>query len=397
MKLPQTPLHRNVKLLGWASFFNDVASEMIAPLLPVFLLSIGAGKHAIGWIEGVADAVASLLKLFAGTWSDRLSQRKGLISVGYAIPALVRPLIGITTAWWQVFLIRATDRFGKGIRTSARDALIADSTPAEQRGYAFGFHRAMDHLGAAIGPVLAFLLLWLLPDSIRFLFLLTVIPGIIVTLLVFFGLVEQPRTIPAKEPFQFQVTAMGSGFWWYLASVAVFTLGASSDMFLLVRLKELGLVQEKFLLLIWCVFHLIKSYGNLLVGRWTDRVAPKRLLLLGWFSYGLIYAGMAWVSSLEWAIVLFLLYGIYYALSEPPEKALVVALVPAAVRGQAFGWFHFVTGITLLPASVLFGYCYELYGPLMAFHIGAGLAFLATILLLCLPVRVTPSPLNSPV
>ena len=187
-------LHRNVKLLGWASFFNDVASEMITPLLPVFLLSIGAGKQAIGWIEGVADSLASLLKLFAGAWSDRLSKRRGLIVTGYAMPALFRPLLGLATSWWHVFLIRSGDRIGKGIRTAARDALIADSSSPDQRGYAFGFHRAMDHLGAALGPVLAFVFLWLMPDGIRTLMLLAIIPGLIVTLLVMMGLQEQPRS-----------------------------------------------------------------------------------------------------------------------------------------------------------------------------------------------------------
>lgn len=374
-------LHRNVKLLGWASFFNDVASEMIAPLLPAFLLSIGAGKLAIGWIEGVADALASLLKLFAGAWSDRLSKRRGLIVAGYAMPALLRPFLGLTTSWWQVFLIRSGDRFGKGIRTSARDALIADSSAPDQRGYAFGFHRAMDHLGAALGPVLAFLFLWWMPDGVRTLMLLAILPGIIVTLLVFLGLKEEPRTAAPKEPFRFQIKELGSRFWYYLLAIGVFSLGSSSDMFLLVRLKELGVADGKYLLALWCVFHLLKSYGNIFIGRLTDRVAPQWLLKLGWIVYALIYAGMAWVDSAWAGITLFLLYALYYALSEPPEKALVVKLVPDHLRGQAFGWFHFVTGIMLLPASVMFGWIYESFGAWHAFLLGASLAMLATILL----------------
>ncbi|MFT3882264.1 MAG: MFS transporter [Gemmatales bacterium] len=381
MNKPTPPLHRNVKLLGWASFFNDVASEMIAPLLPAFLLSIGAGKQAIGWIEGVADALASLLKLFAGAWSDRMTHRRGLIVAGYAMPALLRPLLGLTTSWWQVFLIRSGDRFGKGIRTSARDALIADSSSPDQRGYAFGFHRAMDHLGAALGPVLAFLFLWWMPDGVRTLMLLAIIPGIIVTLLVFVGLQEQPRVEKPKEPFRFQIKELGSKFWYYLLAIALFALGSSSDMFLLVRLKELGVVDEKFLLLLWCVFHLLKSYGNIFVGRLTDRLPPQRLLTLGWIVYALIYAGMAWVGTAWAGITLFLLYALYYALSEPPEKALVVKLVPAHLRGQAFGWFHFVTGIMLLPASVLFGYIYEAFGAWHAFTMGTILALSATVVL----------------
>ncbi len=395
MNKPSAPLHRNVKLLGWASFFNDVASEMIAPLLPAFLLSIGAGKLAIGWIEGVADALASLLKLFAGAWSDRLAKRRGLLVAGYAMPALLRPLLGLTTSWWQVFLIRGGDRFGKGIRTSARDALIADSSAPDQRGYAFGFHRAMDHLGAALGPVLAFLFLWWMPDGVRTLMLLAIIPGIIVTLLVFLGLKEEPRTEAAKEPFRFQIKELGSRFWYYLLAIGVFSLGSSSDMFLLVRLKELGVADEKYLLMLWCVFHLLKSYGNIFIGRLTDRVPPQWLLKLGWVVYALIYAGMAWVDTAWAGVTLFLLYALYYALSEPPEKALVVKLVPDHLRGQAFGWFHFVTGIMLLPASVMFGWIYESFGAWYAFLLGAALALLATILLSLIRFEKKTEALNA--
>lgn len=386
MSKPTPPLHRNVKLLGWASFFNDVASEMIAPLLPAFVLSLGAGKLAIGWIEGVADALASLLKLFAGAWSDRLSQRRWLIASGYAMPALLRPLLGLAMSWVHVFLIRSGDRVGKGIRTSARDALIADSTPADQRGYAFGFHRAMDHLGAALGPVLAFVFLWWMPDGVRTLMMLAIIPGIIVTLLVFFGLKEQPRTQEAKEPFRFQIRQLGKRFWWYLIAIGVFSLGASSDMFLLLRLKELGLSDEKYLLALWCVFHLLKSYGNILIGHWTDRLAPKKLLVAGWIAYAVIYSAFGWIDSVWGGIILFMAYASYYALTEPPEKALIVQLVPVNCRGQAFGWFHFVTGIAVLPASVVFGWVFERYGAWTAFHMGSVLAILAVVLLLMVPI-----------
>lgn len=384
-------LHRNVKLLGWASFFNDVASEMIAPLLPVFLLSIGAGKQAIGWIEGVADALASLLKLFSGAWSDRLTHRRGLIVAGYAMPALLRPLIGLATSWWHVFFIRSGDRIGKGIRTSARDALIADSSAPDQRGYAFGFHRAMDHLGASLGPVLAFVFLLWMPDGIRTLMLLTIIPGIIVTLLVFVGLKEETRVVAAKEPFRFHVKEMGRSFWWYLLAVALFSLGASTDLFLLVRLKELGLKDEKYLLAIWCVFHLLKSYGNIIIGRWTDRMSPKKILISGWLLYAVIYATLGWIESLGLAVALFLTYALYYALSEPPEKAIVVSLVPEHTRGQAFGWFHFTTGIMLLPASVMFGWVYESFGALAAFSMGSGLALLGVLILTLNPMCLSPS------
>lgn len=382
----QVPLPRNVKLLGWASFWNDVASEMIAPFLAIFLNGIGGGKQILGLIEGVADALSSLLKLFAGAWSDRLGSRKGLIVFGYALPALLRPLLGVVGVWWQVFLIRCGDRVGKGMRTAARDALIADSTPAPQRGYAFGFHRAMDHLGAAIGPLIALAFLWAFPESLRTLFVLTLIPGIIVTVLVTFGLQEQRRIDDAPEPFRFQIRAMGSSFWWYLTTLCIFTLGCSSDLFLLTRLSELG-VADHWLPVIWCVFHLIKSYGNVMVGRWTGRITPRWLILGGWLVYAAIYLFMGWVHSPWLAIAAMLVYGGYYALTEPPERALVAQLVPVHLKGQGFGWFHLVTGLTVLPANILFGMLYHYFGAPIAFGTGAGLALAAAGLLAFLRIK----------
>ena len=254
----------------------------------------------------------------------------------------------------------------------------------DQRGYAFGFHRAMDHSGGGIGAGIG--ISASLVDARRRAYLdavSSIIPGIIVTLLVFLGLKEEPRTEAAKEPFRFQIKELGSRFWFYLLAIGVFSLGSSSDMFLLVRLKELGVGDEKYLLALWCVFHLLKSYGNIFIGRLLQiALHRKRLLRLGWIAFTLIiYAGMAWVDSAWAGITLFLLYALYYALSEPPEKALVVKLVPDHLRGQAFGWFHFVTGIMLLPASVMFGWIYEAFGAWYAFLLGASLALLATILL----------------
>jgi MFS family permease len=248
----------------------------------------------------------------------------------------------------------------------------------------------MDHLGAALGPVLAFLFLWWMPDGVRTLMLLAIIPGIIVTLLVFVGLKEEPRTEAPKEPFRFQIKELGSRFWFYLLAIGLFSLGASSDMFLLVRLNELG-VDEKYLLMIWCVFHLLKSYGNIFIGRLTDRVPPQWLLNMGWIVYAVIYAGMAWVDTAWAGITLFLLYAVYYALSEPPEKALVVKLVPTHLRGQAFGWFHFVTGIMLLPASVVFGWIYQSYGAWYAFLLGTVLAVMATVMLAMIRFEKEPT------
>jgi predicted MFS family arabinose efflux permease len=222
--------------------------------------------------------------------------------------------------------------------------------------------------------------LFLFPDSLRWLFAIAIIPGIIVTAIVFVGLKEQPRRVPAGEPFRLEVTALGSQYWWFLAAVGVFSLGCASDLFLLARLSELG-VATYYLPLIWCAFHVLKSYGNVWIGRWTDRIPPTTLLFAGWIYYVVVYLLMGWIDSAGWAIGLFLLYAGFYALTEPPEKTLVAQLVPVEQRGQGFGWFHFVTGIAVLPASVLFGWLYDRHGAAWAFQCSAGIAFAAAVVL----------------
>ncbi len=265
-------LPRNVKLLGVASLLNDVASEIIYPLMPQFLITVlGGNRFHLGIIEGVAESISSVLKLGAGGWSDKVGQRKGFVIIGYALAAVSRPLIGVVTAPWQLFAARTADRIGKGLRTSPRDALIADSTDAEVRGRAFGFHRAMDHLGAAIGPILAsvFLLAW--PGQLRLLFLLTLVPGLAVVALLAFGLREKPLRTPPEERPRLTLKPFDRNFRLYLLALVVFTLGNSSDAFLLVRAGELG-VPTALLPLLWCAFHVVKSGGNLLAGHAVDKI-----------------------------------------------------------------------------------------------------------------------------
>ncbi len=378
------PLTRNVKLLSAASLVNDIASEMIYPLMPQFLIGVlGGNRFHLGVIEGVADSVASLLKLWSGAWSDRVGDRKTFIVVGYTLAAIMRPVVGVAMFPWHLFVARTADRIGKGIRTAPRDAMIADSTLPEYRGQAFGFHRAMDHLGAAIGPLLAmaFLLVW--PESLRTLFLITLLPGLLVVAMLIWGLKEQGasqveievagKSQPSRLPF-------GWNFKLYLVALVVFTLGNSSDAFLLVRAGELG-VTPAFLPLLWCLFHVVKSAGNILSGRAVDRLGPRPLILLGWLIYALIYIAFAFASSAWHVWVLFLCYGLFYALTEPGEKTLVTLLVGPERKGTAFGWFNFSIGIAALPSSLLFGWLYEKFGPLVAFGSGAGLAALAALLL----------------
>lgn len=379
---PSHGLHRNVKILGGASLLNDIASEMVYPLLPEFFLTtLGGTKSFLGLVEGVADSMASLLKLWSGGRSDQAGRRKGFVLFGYLLAGLTRPLIGLITLPWQLLGLRAADRLGKGVRTSPRDALIADSSEPSQRGRAFGFHRGMDHLGAAIGPLLAIAFLWFWPGELRTLFLLTLVPALLVLLLLVFGLRETPAQQAPKEPLKLTLKPFDRPFRLYLVALVVFTLGNASDLFLLVRAGELG-VPTLWLPLLWCAFHLLKSSSNLLFGAAVDRRGPRPFIILGWLVYAAIYLAFGLASTAWEAWLYFLLYALFYGLTEPAEKTLVTHLAGPERKGLAFGWFNFATGIAALPSSLIFGILYEEFGALTAFSWGAGLAFLAVILLL---------------
>ena len=379
---PSSPsLPRNVKVLGAASLLNDVSSEMIFPLLPTFLITVlGGNRFHLGVIEGLADSVASVLKLWSGGRSDQAGRRKGYVVFGYSLAAVTRPLIGVIFAPWQLFAVRIGDRIGKGVRTSPRDALIADSTDPSVRGRAFGFHRAMDHLGAAIGPVLAAGFLWLWPGDLRTLFLLSVVPGLLVVALLVFALREPAPTEPPKERLRLTLTPFDRNFRLYLVALVVFTLGNSSDAFLLVRAAELG-VPVVMLPLLWSAFHVAKSCSNLFLGRAVDRFGPRPFLFLGWFVYAGIYLAFALATEAWEAWALFLGYALFYGLTEPAEKKLVADLVGGERKGLAYGWYNFAIGIATLPASLIFGALYQVFGALAAFGWGAALALVAVALL----------------
>ena len=374
-------LPRNVKLLGWVSLLNDVASEMIYPLLPQFLISVlGGNPFQLGVIEGVADSASSLVKLWSGAHSDR-SRRKPFVVFGYAVAAVVRPLCGLITLPWQLFAVRIADRAGKGVRTLPRDAVIVESTAEDMRGRAFGFHRGMDHLGAAVGPLLAAAFLWFWPGRLREMFLLTVVPGVMVVVLLVLGLRETaaaPAAGRARPPWTLR--PFDRRFRVFLVALVVFTLGNSSDAFLLVRAGEIG-VATWLLPILWCVFHIAKSGGNMIAGRLVDRWGPRLMIRLGWVYYAVIYAAFA-VAAAVWQVwLLFIAYALYYAVTEPAEKTLVANLAGAENRGLAYGWYNCALGVATLPANLLFGALYQVYGPVVPFSLGAVLALLATILL----------------
>jgi MFS family permease len=398
-------LPRNVKVLGWASLLNDVASEMIYPLLSTFLINVLGGTTTwLGIIDGTAESISSFVKLWSGGRSDRGGRRKGFVLFGYGIANLARPLTGIIAFPWQLFGVRVADRIGKGVRTPPRDALIADSTEAAIRGRAFGFHRAMDHLGAAIGPLLAAVFLWFWPGAMRELFLLTLVPGALVVVLLLVGLRERerPRAGSAADGSKETETPAGAasvrGGQWslrpfdrsfrlYLLALVVFTLGNSSDLFLLTRAAELG-VDVWLLPILWCMFGLVKSGGNMFAGRVVDRVGPRPMILLGWLFYAAIYLAFGLATAAWHVWTLFIAYAVFYAITEPAEKTLVANLVAPEHRGLAYGWFNCAIGIATLPASLIFGVLYGSFGesgPLIAFGSGAGLALAAALLLSRLP------------
>ncbi|QDU74631.1 Major Facilitator Superfamily protein [Bremerella volcania] len=363
---------------------------MLFPLLPQFLITVlGGNRFYLGIIEGVAESLASLLKLGSGAWSDRAGRRKGFVLFGYGFAAVARPLIALATMPWHLFVARIGDRVGKGIRTSPRDAMIADSTGPDVRGSAFGFQRAMDHFGAAVGPVLAALFLWVWPGNLRLLFALSLLPGLAVVTLLLVGL-KEPQQIEKSERVKLSMKPFGRSFRIYLLALVIFTLGNSSDAFLLVRASELG-VATVMLPLLWFAFHIVKSVGNLAVGRLVDRIGPRAPMFVGWFLYAVVYLAFALATAAWHAWALFLAYGVFYALTEPAEKTLVTDLVGSAKKGLAFGWYNFAIGISALPSSLVFGYLYETFGPLASFGWGAALALLAALLLTSVkPIRNHP-------
>lgn len=384
-------LTRNVVILGFVSLLNDGASEMIYPLLPVFLSTVlGAGPAALGIIEGVAEATASLLKLFSGYLSDRVKKRKGWIVAGYSLSSIIRPLVAFSTSWFHVLAIRFSDRIGKGLRTSPRDAVIADSTPVQSRGMAYGFHRAMDHTGAIIGPLLASGLLLVYPNDLKTVFLFSFIPGLFTVFLLVAGLKEKKVEVPPAARAQFSFRSawkeMPGGFKKYLFIILVFTLGNSTDAFLLLRAQQLG-VSVPLLPVIWVVLHVAKMGSSVPGGIISDRIGRKKVIVSGWLIYAIVYAGFG-AASLEWhAWALFGFYGLYFGLTEGAEKALVSDFAPAYLRGSAFGLYHLVIGIGALPASLLFGLVWQAFGQAAAFGMGAALALMAGGMLTLLRVK----------
>ncbi len=405
-------LPRNVFAISLVSFLNDVSSEIVYPLLPFFLNNIlGVSPRVLGSIEGAAESVSSLLKLFAGHFSDRFGKRKVFVVSGYVLSSFARPLLAFATGWQQVLAIRLSDRVGKGVRTAPRDAMIADTVAINERGLAFGFHRAMDHAGAVVGPLIGYgLVLWFAADSNALtgrdftrIFLLASIPALAAVLVVSFLVREsyKPKRVTAKTSdlevprVRLSLRGFDGNFKCFLLIIALFTLSNSSDFFLLLRAQDAG-VSVLNTSLLWAALHGIKVLSSIFGGDLSDRLGRKRLIVSGWILYAAVYAGFAFVSEPVSVWILFLIYGIYFGLAEGAEKALVADLVRPEQRGTAYGLYNLAFGITVFPASLLMGTLWDWRGAQTAFLVSAILGATAALLLLLLVrTRSSVQPLAS--
>ena len=387
---PHSPsrLPRTVLALGAVSFLTDASSEMIFPLLPVLLATLpGAPAAALGLIEGVAEATSAAVKVVSGRVSDRAARRKPLVVAGYSVSSAVRPLVSLAGAWPHVLAVRFLDRVGKGARSAPRDALIAEVTPPERRGAAYGLHRAMDNAGAVAGPLLAAALLGLLALPLRTVLALSAVPAAAAVLVLVLAVEEPPRPRshgpdPAAPP-----SPLPPAFRRAVGAVALFTLSASSDSFLLLKAREVG-IPAAGVPLVWAFSNAVRASLGTWGGALSDRLGRRRVLLFAWSLYAACYVLFGLVGTPAGLLAVLAVYSVHAALSEGAERALVADLVPAESRGRAFGWFHGAVGLTALPASAGFGLLWTLFGSRAAFLSGAGIALLAVLALaLAVPGR----------
>jgi MFS family permease len=387
-------LPRNVWVMSATSLLNDISSEMLLNLIPFFLANIlGVRTAVIGLIEGVAETTASLLKIFFGAMSDRFGKRKPFAVVGYALSALTKPLLYFASAWGWVLGVRVADRIGKGVRTAPRDALIADSVDDKQRGLAFGLHRASDTLGAFLGLGIAAFIVWrtqaqtslLTLDTFKLVVLVSIVPAVLGVLVLALGAVDVAGKSLTVERERLTLKNLNPRFKYFLFVLVLFTLGNSSDAFILLRGQERGLSLLQ-VMGMSLTFNAIYTVFAGPLGAWSDRVGRRRLILIGWLAYGLVYLGFAF-SQMGWQIwMLYALYGLYYAATEGAAKALVADLVPQEQRGTAYGLFNAAIGVTVLPASLIAGLLWQGAGAWAGlgasapFLFGALMALLAGIL-----------------
>lgn len=382
-------LNPTVIKLGFVSFFADIASEMLYPITPIFLTAVlGASMSSLGLIEGVAEAIASLLKTYSGSWSDQISKRKPFIITGYLLAAIAKPIVGFSSSWAQVLGARALDRTGKGIRSAPRDALLSDSVDPKQIGAAFGWHRAMDTAGAAIGPLFAITLLTANAADLRPLYMWALIPGLISVLILFF--IHEPKTVKKEnQKWQNPIFAWSKfdfSFKKYLFSWGIFSVANSSDVFLLMKAKSAG-ISTVSVILIYCLYNLVYAASSPYLGKLSDKIDRRFILAGGLFVFVLVYLGFS-VANEDWQYwALFGIYGLYMGATDGVGKALTIDLVPKELKATALGLLGTVTGVCTLVASITAGLIWDHAGSMWTFLFGAFGAALAAILILTAPHR----------
>ena len=385
-------LRRNVFFAGVVSFFMDVSSEMIYPLVPLFLANVlGVNKSFIGLIEGVAESTASLLKAFSGWFSDRMGSRKHLMAVGYGISTLSRPVTATASAWQQILLARFTDRLGKGVRTAPRDAIIAEATPHTHLGRAFSFHRSMDTMGAVVGPGLAFLLLGLFNNDYRTIFWLSMIPAGLAVLVILIFIEEKKR---GAGPLQARPKLTIGHFDWkvkfFIAIAALFALGNSSDVFLILRAQQNG-IPTTMIPVVYLVFNIVYSVSAIPAGIAADKFGRKRAILIGFILFACLYYGFAVSDSASAVWVLFAFYGVFMGLTEGIQKAFLATIIPPDFKATTFGVYAGAVGLAMFPANFIAGWLWDHVSPAATFYFGALTAVLSAVLFLVL-ILVAEAP-----
>lgn len=383
---------KNVFFTGLVSFFMDVSSKMIYPLVPLFLANVlGVNKSMIGLIEGLAESTASLLKIFSGWFSDRIGQRKSLMLVGYAISILSRPLMATATVWPQVLGSRFTDRLGKGIRTAPRDAIIAEATQATHLGRAFSFHRAMDTMGAVAGPAMTIFFLGIFNNDYRLIFWLSMAPGVIAVILIILFIRDRKKP-PTPQP---ERPRLGfNHFDWrvrcFIVIAALFALGNSSDAFLILRAEQIG-IPTVLIPAVYLVFNLVYSLSSIPAGMAADKFGKKRIILLGFVLFAGLYYGFAVAENVAAIWALFGLYGLFMGLTEGIQKAFLATIIPPDFKATAFGVYAAAVGLAMFPASLIAGWLWDHVSPAATFYFGAATAALSALLFMALIVSINHS------
>jgi MFS family permease len=377
-------LDKNIFFAGITSFFTDTSIKMMYSIMPLFLLSIGASKTTISLIEGIAESTASLLKALSGMWSDKIRKNKPFMIIGYALTAIITPLYFYVTIPMQVLYLRFIERIGKGLRAAPRDSLISCSMNENEAGRSFGFHKAMDNSGAIIGPLFAFILLYYFPSNYNNIFIIATIPAILGVLTIIIFIKESRAQEKAKQK-KMSFKQLPDKYYFFLVIIFIFALGNSTDALLLVKTTETG-VKQTYVPFIYMIFNTVSVIMAIPIGKLSDKIGREKLIILGFIIYSIVYFLFGACNSIGVFIVLFMLYGLYSALTDCCQKAMVSDLVSKDLNGTGYGIYHAVIGITLLPASIIAGLLYDRVNSRAPFYFGAAMALLAAALMIVFAV-----------